>query len=100
MSASHHGQPDDIRRQRELMQRFIDQAQGEAVRKYSQGRIGPDDDGDLALAVMADRAKKIVVIRFGKPTEWIGLGPAEVQGLITLLMEKLRDLGVPATISL
>jgi hypothetical protein len=102
MSASHHGplNPGDEQQQRDdLMRRFMDQVNGQAKRQYSAGRIGPDDDGDLALAVAADRAKNVVVIRFGKPVEWIGLGPDEVNGLINLLMQKLRDLGVPATIS-
>jgi hypothetical protein len=102
MSASHHGplNPGDEQRQRdELMRRFIDQVDGKARRQYSAGRVGPDDDGDLAIAIAADKAKNIVVIRFGKPVEWIGLGPAEVNDLINLLMSKLRDLGVPATIS-
>jgi hypothetical protein len=104
MGASHHGQPDGFtpeerKRQQELFDRLLAQMDGTAKRNYSQGRVGPDDDGDLALAVTADKAKNVVVISFGKPVEWIGLGPVEVNGLINLLMQKLRELGVPATIS-
>jgi hypothetical protein len=104
MSAAHHGQPDgfsaeDRRRQQELVDRLIGQFDGTAKRHYSKGRLNAADDGDLALAVTADKAKNVVVISFGKPVDWIGLGPDEVNGLINLLMGKLRELGVAATIS-
>ncbi len=92
--------PDAARRQRELMERFVAQAEGKARRAYSAGRIGPDDDGDLAMAVAADRLKGVVILRFGKPVEWIGLGPAECKGLIDMLTEKLRELGDASTVNI
>lgn len=103
MSASHHGperEPEEEQRRRELMSRFLEQVEGKAKRIYSAGRVSADDDGDLALAVAADKEKKIVIIRFGKPVEWIGLGPKEVNGLINMLTEKLRQLGEPVAIKI
>jgi hypothetical protein len=96
MGTSHHGVPPDPeaeKRQRELMERFVAQAEGKAKRAYSQGRVNADDDGDLAMAVSADPVKQIVIIRFGKPVEWLGLHPKEVNGLINLLKNKLGELG-------
>jgi hypothetical protein len=101
MGAAHHGEfsPEEQRKQRELMERFIGQVEDRAKRNYSQGRIGANDDGDLAMAITADRAKNIVIIDFGKPVTWMGLPPEQVNGLVNLLMQKLRELGAPATIS-
>jgi hypothetical protein len=95
MSAGHHGGPiddnaADIERQNELMKRFIEQAEGKAKRTYGQGRIGAEDDGDLALAIAADREKGIVLVSFGKPVEWIGLGPREAVALAKTLVDKAR----------
>jgi len=70
-----------------------------AKRYYSDGRINATDDGDLAFAVAADPAKNVVVIDFGKPVTWTALTPAQVNQLVSLLMQKLRDMGIPATIS-
>lgn len=97
MSASHHGNPnpegfDEARKiaQEALMKRFLEQAEGKAKREYSQGRMSADDEGDLAMAILADEAKKLVVIRFGKPVEWIGMGETECKALISNLIHKLR----------
>lgn len=105
MSSSHHGDgrfpedPEMRKKQDELFQRFIAQAEGKVKRQYSMGRISPDDDGDLAMAFTADKAKNIVVLRFGKPVEWIGMGPAEVNGMINLLVEKMHELGEPVIVN-
>ncbi len=102
MSATHHGatpgEPTD--EQKRIMQRFIDQINGEARRQYSAGRIAPDDDGDLSLAVAADPKKKIVAIHFGKSVTWIGLGEKELTAFINLLIQKRREIATaPFTLS-
>lgn len=61
-------------------------------RKWPQGRIAPDDDGQLVIAIAADTKHKILKIHFGKPVEWIGLGKAEVNGLIELLQKRVREI--------
>lgn len=104
MGASHHSsgpfQPDhENEALKEMMQRFTDQVDQRAKRNYSEGRLNANDDGDLAFAVAADPAKNVVIIDFGKPVTWFALPPEQVNGLINLLMMKLRELGVPATIS-
>lgn len=101
MGMSHHGSSEeDQQRQRELMERFIAQAEGKAKRSYSAGRISADDDGDLAAACAADRVRNIVILRFGKPVEWIGLRPAECKQLIDTLTAKLRELGDASTLEI
>ena len=89
MSASHHADS-------ELMKRFCDQVEGKARREYPQGRMGHEDDGVLALAVAVDRPHGTVIIRFGKPVEWIGLGRKETEGLIDMLQMKLNELAAGA----
>ena len=96
MSASHHGDAHEDARNLELakiMERFCDQVDGTAKREYPQGRMGHEDDGSLSMAITADPVHKTVVIRFGKPVEWLGLGPKEVNQFINLLKDKLSDLG-------
>lgn len=93
MGASHHGEGNsepEGDRQTELMKRFIAQAEGKAKRAYSEGRINADDQGDLALAVAVDEQKKIVILSFGKPVEWIGFGPRDAVALAKMLIEKAR----------
>ena len=78
------------------MQRFNEQCEGTAKREYSQGRIGAEDDGDLAVAMTTDMQRGVIVIRFGKPTEWIGMGLKEALHFRSLLTERIMQLrGVP-----
>lgn len=91
MSLSHHGDKSEI------MQRFLDQVNGKTKRQYSAGRMGAEDDGDLAFAIATDTRRSVIIIRFGKPVEWIGLGISDTERLIEQLEERLRELrGVPA----
>ena len=78
----------------ENMKRFIAQVEGKANRQYSQGRMSAEDDGDLAIAVGVDPQRKIIIINFGKPVAWIGLGIAETEELIEALKDKIDKLKV------
>lgn len=75
----------------EIMKRFDDQIEGRMRRHYSQGRINPKDDGDLAYAVAADPTTGTVIIDFGKPVEWIGLKPNDVAAMVKILIQKARE---------
>jgi hypothetical protein len=92
MSASHHQRSPD---EQELFKRFLDQVNRTPNRAYSQGRIAPDDDGDLAIAVAADPDHRTIIIRFGKPTEWIGMSADHARHLITLLQDEINFLEAP-----
>lgn len=99
MASSHHGASD--KPQPELLQRFLDQVEGRhAKREYTRGRLGAEDEGALALAVAADKRTRTVVIDFGKPVSWVGLGPSDVNNLIGLLVAKMRDLGEVVTVKM
>lgn len=93
MSLSHHGDAE----QSEWMRRFSDQLNGTARRAYPAGRMGADDDGQLSFAISSDVPRQTVIIRFGKPVEWIGLGIDDIDRLIDQLSERKLELrGVKA----
>jgi hypothetical protein len=50
MASQHHGDSEQSR----LIKRFLDQANGQAKRAYPNGRVGADDEGELAYAIAAD----------------------------------------------
>lgn len=92
MSAQHHGGP-----QTELQKRFMEQLAGTAKREYPAGRMGAEDDGTLSYAMTTDQKKGVIVLRFGKPVEWIGLGIEEAEELRRQLGERIMALrGVTA----
>jgi len=91
MSTSHHGVPEQPSPQDlSAMNRFMDQLQQRAKRAYSEGRISPKDEGDLAFAISADMEKRIVLIDFGKEVTWIGMGPEQAVALAEKLIEKAK----------
>lgn len=87
MSVSHHADA----AQMENMKRFTEQMERTEKRAYPKGRMGHEDDGELSYAVIADKKHGTVIIRFGKPVEWIGLSPSDVTTLIESLIEKARQ---------
>lgn len=58
--------------------------------KFPQGHYTPDDEGELQIAIAVDSRNGKVVIQFGKPTAWIGMGPAEAKALGLILIAKAR----------
>lgn len=82
---AHHGDEENA-----IRRRFLEQIEGRAQRAYSQGRIGADDDGDLAMAIGADPDKKIVVIDYGKLIQWVGMPPEQAVRMAEMLIEKAR----------
>lgn len=103
MSVAHHGperDPEQEQATREVMQRFMAQVEGRAKRQYQHGRLNADDEGALALAVAADHKHQRIIIDLGKSVDWIGLTAKDAQGLIEMLMQKVRELGQPVTIAI
>lgn len=93
MSTSHHGQqgPRRTPAQDEVMKRLLDQFESRARREWSQGRINSDDEGDLAMAVTADKEHGVVILDFGKPVKWVGLPPQNVAQLVEMLIKAARE---------
>lgn len=92
MSAQHHGDGRSERELAEIRKRFLDQIDGKAKREYPKGRMGADDDGALSMAITSDTRHSTIVIRFGKPVEWIGLGIVDAEHLRDQLTERLMEL--------
>ena len=88
MATQHHGDG----RQSELMKRFIDQMDNKANRAYPNGRVGADDEGELAYAIAADPKHQIIRIEFNKPVDWLGLDKDSAEALRDMLTEKLMEL--------
>jgi accessory colonization factor AcfC len=82
----------------ELERRFEDQVAGTAKRSYGSGRIGPDDDGELAAAMFVDKRHRKIVIDFGKAVTWLALNADDADNMANLLREqaaKLREMFPP-----
>ena len=88
MTCSHHRGGEQL----DAMRRFMEQIDGTARRQYPAGRMGAEDDGELAYALATDDRHNTIVIRFGKPVEWIGLGIKEATELRDQLTERLQAL--------
>ena len=43
--------------------------------QYPYGKLNPDDEGEIRIAIAHDPHNRTVVIDFGKPVAWIGLPP-------------------------
>ena len=97
MSFQHHseGMSPEFRKlfedQQASRQRFQEQVDGRARRSFSEGRIGPTDDGDLAFSVGTHPNKPLVCIDFGKPVEWVAMGPQQAIELAQSLIKQARS---------
>lgn len=98
MSVQHHGDlPEDMRREldanrQRLLNRFVEQSTGAYQRTFPDGRMGADDDGELTYAIATDQRKRVVIIRFAHPTEWIGLDVKAATELRDQLSERILAL--------
>lgn len=93
---AHHGDEENA-----IRRRFLEQLEGRAQRNYSHGRVGPDDDGDLAMAIGHDAAKGIVVIDYGKMIQWVGMPAEQAVKMAEMLIEHAVAVGTgPLSISI
>ena len=67
---------------------MLDEFLGNAKPRFPQGRISPDDEGELAFAIGVDPIKQVVMVRFKKPVDWLGLDKASAIKLGNMLLEK------------
>jgi hypothetical protein len=63
-----------------------------ATGAYPHGRVAPDDQGELKVAIAADPANRRVRIEFGKPVAWLSLTPEDALVLAEHLTIKARVL--------
>lgn len=76
----------------EALELFVQQASGKAGSQYSQGRLGPDDEGDLAAVMEVDRERKYLKIIFPKSISWLGLSVEDAIQLRDLLTARIDEL--------
>lgn len=72
---AHHGSEplDNLARLRRGVRGLaVDAALG-ATDRFPRGKVNEQDEGEIMMAVAADRGTKTVVINFGKPTAWLAL---------------------------
>jgi hypothetical protein len=60
--------------------------------EFPDGRLNPDDEGAMALAVYAENG--VVILRFATQVTWIGLGPQDAADLASLLIKVARKAGI------
>jgi hypothetical protein len=89
MSFSHHGEMRDPEQEANF-RRLLEQFEGTAKREYQAGRISPDDDGALSFGITTDLDHKRVIVRFGKPVEWIGLRAEDCVALAQQLIDRAK----------
>jgi hypothetical protein len=63
-----------------------------ATGKYPQGKLNDDDEGELCIAVAADKAKQVVVVDFGKPVHWLAMPKANIIEFANILIAKAAEL--------
>lgn len=62
-----------------------------ATGKFPRGLLNAGDEGELRMAIAADRANGIVRLDFGKPVAWLGLPAAEARALGSALLQKADE---------
>ncbi len=60
--------------------------------QYPYGKLAPDDEGELAVALATDRRQGVIRFSFGKPVEWLALPAKHARELAALLLEKANEL--------
>jgi len=63
-----------------------------ATGAYPYGKLGADDEGELAVAISADPSQGIVRFEFGKSIAWLGLPVGHARQLAAVLVAKADEL--------
>lgn len=87
MTLPHHG---DDGRQSEFLKRFRELQDGVADRKWPEGRISGNDDGEIIFKIGSDPEKELVVLEFPKPVTWTAMPAQQAIDLAQLLIRHAR----------
>ena len=71
-------------------EKLLAQLEGRARRAFPPGRLGANDDGELAFAVGGNKKKQVVFLDYGKPIQWVGMSPQDAIDLATTLIKVAR----------
>jgi hypothetical protein len=63
-----------------------------ATGEFPEGKLCPQDEGEIRFAVAADPLSRKILVDFGKPVHSLGLTTEQADGLIDLLQEKVMAL--------
>jgi len=55
-----------------------------ATGKFPEGKLNADDEGELQLGIANDGQK--IIVQFGTPVSWFGLGPVQARDFASLLI--------------
>ena len=85
MTLAHHGDEESglIRQFREMQERVAD-------RKWPNGRINGDDDGEVVFKIGPDPDKELVQLEFPNPVKWVAMPPGQAIELAQLLIRHAR----------
>lgn len=61
-----------------------------ATGEYPQGKLTPNDEGELKLAVGCEKNK--VILSFGKDVTWIGFDPEQAREIAELLCKNAASI--------
>lgn len=90
MSVEHHGTPNP--QDEPALRRFVDEVCGRASANFPQGKINKDDLGETAFAIASNQREGIVIIRFTKPVDWLGLDKKSALQMSALIAEHANNL--------
>jgi hypothetical protein len=60
--------------------------------RFPHGKISTDDEGELNIAIAADRSHNVVRIHFGKSIYWLGLDVETAEAFVKILEAKIDEL--------
>src|SRR5262249_26020317 len=66
-----------------------------ATGKFPEGKLNEEDEGELQLGIANDGRK--VIIQFGTPVSWFGMGPVQARDLAALLIHHAHLVEANAT---
>lgn len=94
----HHGQ-DPTGELLERMRKLCEEMDLGPTRRFPEGKISPDDQGEAHIAIGTDSGK--VILNFGTPVAWFGLNPGQARIIAAAILERAREIedipgGAPA----
>ncbi len=77
----HSNNPDDF--SQDIRDAYGEDVKLGATGRFPEGKLTESDEGEIAFGITHKKGK--VVLSFGKPVAWIGLGPAQATELAGLI---------------
>lgn len=62
-----------------------------ATGKFPEGKINPDDQGEIRLRIAFDNASQNLIIDFGAPVVWVGMPPQLATKFANLILKRVKE---------